>query len=353
MLGAHIKQRKIFLDIKQEVLFPHGVPTTQGGIKAKALQGKAAMRNPDGKAKTGQAATGGDNTTGGSGKDSNGVKAKKRKSNIVVESDSDSDAENDGVEEGNGEISRDTVEEQKPVSYSKLPAAKFAKSFKERRDVKASVDCCIEVGAAASTEEGTSIAFKLSKLDSPETYYTKQNLPREITSSISVDIQIRSDMDENSIQRTAVALKIFISNHFLEELQHHPLFRGIFVYPIESELDSSAILRVTFAYKKMSVDSYLEQIYIPFNLCDLIPDFRGEFKSNIHVTDIMSNHASLDNMFYGKLELFCSVKRDVIIPLMQVNGCTKLCTLVGASNYMCMCNYSDYKLLSRQPFLIN
>lgn len=72
----------------------------------------------------------------------------------------------------------------------------------------------------------------------------------------------------------------------------------------------------------MSVDAYLEGLYIPFCLHELFPDFRGafllsyyinwscslyyfyagEFGANVHISEILFNSsASLDNMLVAKV----------------------------------------------------
>ena len=127
-------------------------------------------------------------------------------------------------------------------------------------------------------------------------------------------------MDDASINKATISLKIFVMNHFGEELQHHPLFRGIFVYAVESELDSSMVLRVCIAYKKMSVDVYLEQLYLPYSLSDIIAEFRAEFSTNVNFVDMInSSSAALEHLFNGKLDVTFSYKRDILIPILQVH----------------------------------
>lgn len=129
-----------------------------------------------------------------------------------------------------------------------------------------------------------------------------------------VDIGI----DEETLNKTAVTLKIFLSNHFQEALQHHPLFRGLFVYGIDSDSDGAYILRIALAYKKMSMDAFLEQIHIPFSVNELVTEIHGELSSNVHMIDLINTtSASLDHLLAAKLYGSAQVRTELVTPILE------------------------------------
>jgi hypothetical protein len=341
LMGAHFKQRKLFLDFKQEVYMlgnAQAVAMQQANAAMANANKAAADRHKGIKAAEKSGPTAAENLaqrhapqpkSAAASVGSRSSTAASRKGGSIATHDSDDSGSDDekgggskvagqkGASSGVSLASADSLLDPHP--YSRLKAKNTHKSYKERKDVKSTIDICVDVGKSQGGQEGTSISFKLARLDKPDLYFMKQKLPRECTSAAMVDLLIRSGVDDATIQKAAISLKIFLTNHFGDELQHHPLFRGLFVYPIESELDGSLVLRVAVAYKKMSVDTYLEQLYIPFNLCDIIGDLRGEVQTNIHIVEMLTNStASLDSLFTARLDFTMSYKRELILPLLEV-----------------------------------
>jgi len=352
LMGAHFKRRKLFMDFKQEVYMlgnAHHVAMQQANAAMASANKVAADRLKGIKPAEKAAPTAAELlaqrhvapppksaasvASRGSGSGS-GVGSRKGQDS----DDSDSDEDRSGGRHTGrkgaaaGASSSSSIASVEslldPHPYSRLKAKATHQSYKDRKDVKSTVDINVDVGKPQGGQEGTSVSFKLARLDKPELYFMKQKLPRECTSAVMVDLLIRSGVDDATIQKAAISLKIFMTNHFGDEMQHHPLFRGFFVYPIESELDGSLVLRVAIAWKKMSADSYLEQLYIPFSLCDLIGDLRGEVQTNIHIIDMLTNStASLDSLFTAKLDFTMSYKRELILPLLEVSA-TLSCSLL-------------------------
>lgn len=345
LMGAHFKQRKLFLDFKQEVYMlgnAHNVAMQQANASMASANKAAAERMKGIKSVEKAGPTAAENLAqrhppkpSTSSSSASGSASGTRKGIITDHESDESGSDDDHQQQGKGSKSTNkkgniataataatTPSLLDPHPYSRLKAKDTHKNYKDRKDVKSTVDICVDVGKTQVGQEGTSISFKLARLDKPDLYFMKQKLPRECTSAVMVDLLIRSGVDDSTIQKAAISLKIFMTNHFGDEMQHHPLFRGFFVYPIESELDGSLVLRVAVAYKKMSIDSYLEQLYIPFSLCDLVSDFRGEIQTNIHIIEMLTNStASLDSLFTAKLDFTTSYKRELIIPLLEASHC--------------------------------
>lgn len=304
LFGAHVKQRKMFLDFKQDYYLnaqTHAASNKAAAARRRRVQ-QAALQQQQQQQQAQQTAAAADKkklrSRGGAG----------NATGAMADDNNDADLDEDSATTANDShsqqssslvakvLSKDDIRKQIPIRMRKK------KSLKDTMEAKSSLEFAVTVGKTASRSEGTNISWRLSKLDKPEVFFVRQKLPIDCTSAVMMELLLRTDADEKLVARTAVTLKMFLTTHFGEELQEHPFFRGIFVFAAQSDADGAKVLRVVVAFKKMSIDAYLEQIFIPFSLAELFTEVKGELSTNVHILDLLSNSsASMDNLLSGKV----------------------------------------------------
>lgn len=149
-----------------------------------------------------------------------------------------------------------------------------------------------------SPDDGMSIDWKLSRIESPEPFFVRLDLPRECGTVFSMEMLVKSEVSESDINLAVENLKQFLRSHLDEELKNNVQYRSIFVSSGISPADGGKVIRVSLAYKRLaSIDGFMEMMFMPYNFLDLITDSTGEIKSTVTLYEMLSSmHGSLDHM---------------------------------------------------------
>jgi len=185
---------------------------------------------------------------------------------------------------------------------------------------KSTADISVRVGdEAASEEEGTTISWRLNRVDNPEFFLVGRHFPRDCGFYISLDLMLRSEADPHEVEAAAHSLKVILMKHFDNQLKTSPFYKVMNVVPALSDIDGAKVMRVFVVFnRQFSVDNFLERIYIPFTVCDLF-EFSGEMKINQHLLDLARSAQSvtLDLMAAAKLDISLIFKRDLLMYILK------------------------------------
>lgn len=153
-----------------------------------------------------------------------------------------------------------------------------------------------------SIEDGVSLAWSLTKLASSEEFLRRLKLPKDCGLAFAVDLLLRSETTPAEAKKTADAIAIYLRSHFDDELKKNVQYRGILVFPAENEGDGASVIRVAVNFKRLvSIDCFLDNIFIYHKLCDLVTDFAGDFRTSMSLSDLFLNPTlSLDAAFTAK-----------------------------------------------------
>jgi len=156
-----------------------------------------------------------------------------------------------------------------------------------------------------SVEDGVGVNFLFEKIGGPEEYLQSQKLPRDAGFFIKVDLMIREEAKPEDVQKAAESLKLFLSNHFVDELKKSLQFRGIYCFPTVNTSDGAKVLRVAVCYKRvMSIDSFLKDIYFPFKSSEIFHELSGEIKTSIQLVDMLTSPGY-------NLDIMCAVEAKI------------------------------------------
>lgn len=185
--------------------------------------------------------------------------------------------------------------------------------------VKAIGELGVRVGDEGDETEGTLITCKLVRIEWPEGFCKKQNIPRDTGFYAAIDLLLKSDAEESEVEAAALSIKVMIMKHLDPALKENPFYKSVNVFPHTNDVDGASVIRIQFLYNRnVSPDGFLERMGVPYTIPELI-DLQGEAKMNVHILDVTqsSSTVNLDLLFAGRLDLQISYKRDMIIKILK------------------------------------
>ncbi len=105
-------------------------------------------------------------------------------------------------------------------------------------------------------------------------------------------------------------------------MSHLLLLYGVcmsYVSVTGSESDGARVLRVALVYKRLlSLDGFLEQMYIPYTFLELVPECYGEIKCNVGIYELLTaNAVSLDQQLSVVGQCRIAFRRNLLLPLLH------------------------------------
>lgn len=185
---------------------------------------------------------------------------------------------------------------------------------------KSTVNFNVRIGdEAASEEEGTTVSWRLIRVENPDMFLMSRHFPRDCGFYISLDLMLRSEVETLDVEAACQSLKVLIMKHLDSQLKTSSFFKVLNVVPAVSDIDGAKVMRIFAVFnRQFSIDNFLERIYIPFTVCDLF-EFNGEMKINQHMLDLAKSAHSiaLDLMAAAKMDVSFIFKRDLILYILK------------------------------------
>ena len=163
------------------------------------------------------------------------------------------------------------------------------------------------------------MTWKLVRVEWPEGFCKKQNIPRDTGFYAAVDLLLKSDAEEADVEAAAQSIKVILMKHLDPALKENLFYKSANVFSHTNDVDGAKVIRIQFLYNRnVSIDGFLERMGIPYTVPELI-DFQGEAKMNVHLLDMTQSSASvsLDLMFAGRVDAQLTYKRDMILKILK------------------------------------
>ena len=161
-------------------------------------------------------------------------------------------------------------------------------------------------------------------MDDPRVYYHSLQLPVDTGAVLYFDLPLRAEMskDKFRIASTCHAFKQLLSLHIDRELRKLSDFREVLVFEsLDAITTSMPVLRIAFLFsKRVSVDEYFKNMGLPYLFTDILPQFSGNFHTNVDIFDIIHEVLrSFDELVNIRITSLLSYRKDILLHILQVS----------------------------------
>ena len=230
---------------------------------------------------------------------------------------------------------------------------KSIQNLKPQQAVKTALNFVAEItGSGGNLDTGLGFEWGAQKVEHPEAFLMNHKLPRECGFAVIFEIMLKPDVDREVAEDAAHHFLTFLKLHFDGELKKNVQFRGIFCFEAMSEGDGAHVMRIAITYKRIvSLDSWMEQLLIPYCLNDLIVGFSGSLKTNIALSDIFNSQATfqLDTLTTARFETSLQYRAYPILELLKR---VKLALAAGYTDHQTRSGSEDMNELLRRKLRV-